>query len=96
MELKITEIAVCRVDLHKYSPAPSFQKLNTAPPGIRFTFSNMNLAVLIIVGAIGLGLIIFLVWSNIRDERAFKQQLNDDYHKTKDEEGDVDTEEQIQ
>lgn len=53
----------------------------------------MNLVVLIIVGAIGLGLIIFLVWSNIRDERAFKQQLNDDYPKSKDEEGDIDTEE---
>lgn len=53
----------------------------------------MNLAVLIIVGAIGLGLIIFLVWSNIRDERAFKRQLNHDYPKSKDEEGDTDTEE---
>ncbi|MBL7707798.1 MAG: hypothetical protein JNJ86_01950 [Chitinophagaceae bacterium] len=53
----------------------------------------MNLAVLIIVGAIGLGLIIFLVWSNIRDERAFKRQLKDDYPKSKDEEGDIDTEE---
>lgn len=62
-------------------------------PGVRFTFSNMNLAVLIIVGAIGLGLIIFLVWSNIRDERAFKRQLNDDYPKSKDEEGDIDTDE---
>jgi FtsZ-interacting cell division protein ZipA len=53
----------------------------------------MNPAVLLIVGAVGLGLIIFLVWSNIREERAFKQQLNNDYHKTKDEEGDIDTEE---
>lgn len=93
MELKITEIAVCRVDLHKYSPAPCFQKLNTASPGIRFTFSNMNMAVLIIVGAVGLGLIIFLVWSNIRDEKAFKQQLKDDYPKSKDEEADIDTDE---
>lgn len=53
----------------------------------------MNFAALLITGAIGLGLIIFLVWSNIRDEREFKQQLNDDYHKTKDEEGDIDTDE---
>jgi len=62
-------------------------------PGVRFTFNNMNLTVLLIVGAIGLGLIIFLVWSNIRDERAFKRQLKDDYPKSKDEEGDIDIDE---
>lgn len=43
----------------------------------------------------GLGLVIFLVWSNLKDERKFKQQLNDDYRKPKDNEGDVDAEEII-
>jgi FtsZ-interacting cell division protein ZipA len=52
----------------------------------------MNLTALIIAGALGLGLIIFLVWTNIKDEKKFKQQLNDDYHKPKDDEGDIDVE----
>lgn len=55
----------------------------------------MNYIVIIIVGVLGLGLIIFLIWTNIKDERKFKQQLNDDYHKPKDDEGDIDAEKVI-
>ncbi|TWI81319.1 LPXTG-motif cell wall-anchored protein [Lacibacter cauensis] len=51
----------------------------------------MNWPVLIIVGIALLLLIVFLVRRNQKDEQEFEQQLNNDYHKTKDEEGDVET-----
>ena len=50
---------------------------------------------IIIVGIILVGLIVYLVSRNAKDEKEFEQQQNNDYHKTKDEEGDVDTEERI-
>ncbi len=55
----------------------------------------MNSTVIIIVGIILVGLIVFLVRRNAKDEKEFEQQQNNDYLKTKDEEGDVDTEERI-
>ena len=35
-----------------------------------------------------LSLIIFLILRNQKDEKDFEHQINNDYHKTKDEEGD--------
>lgn len=53
----------------------------------------MNWTVIIIVGILLIALVVFLVWRNIKDEREVEAQLKNDYRKTKDEEGDTDTEE---
>jgi len=53
--------------------------------------NNMNWPVIIIVGLFLILLLVFLIRRNQKDEQEFEQQLNNDYHKTKDEEGDVET-----
>ena len=53
----------------------------------------MNWPVLIIVGIVLLVLIVFLVRRNIKDEKEFETRQNNDYHKTKDEEGDTEIDE---
>ena len=55
----------------------------------------MNWTVIIIVGIALVALIVFLVQRNVKDEKEFEQQQNNDYHKVKNEEGDVDTEEKM-
>lgn len=55
----------------------------------------MNWYVIIIVGLIIIGLLVFLVLRNRKDEKDFEQQLNQDYRHTKDAEGDVDEEEML-
>ena len=52
----------------------------------------MNWTVLIIVGVIGIVIIVFTIMRNQKDEKEFEQEINNDYHKTKDEEGDEDPE----
>ena len=56
-------------------------------------YSYMNWLLLIFFGIAVVALIIFLVVRNVKDEKQFEEQLNNDYHKTKDEEADTDTEE---
>ena len=53
----------------------------------------MNWPVMILFGIAVVALIIFLVVRNVKDEKQFEDQLKNDYHKTKDAEGDTDTEE---
>jgi len=53
----------------------------------------MNWAVLIIFGIVAVALIVFLIVRNQKDEKKFEEQINNDYHKTKDEEGDVEIDE---
>jgi LPXTG-motif cell wall-anchored protein len=55
----------------------------------------MNWPVIIIVGLLLLGLLLFLIIKNRRDQKEFERQVNSDYHKTKDEEGDADPEEKM-
>lgn len=50
----------------------------------------MNWPVLIITGILLLALVVFLIRRNMKDEEEFEHQLNNNYHKTKDDEGDVD------
>ena len=54
---------------------------------------RMNLPVLIPVGLALIALVVFLFLRNRKDEKSFEQQLNEDYHKSKDEENDIDAEE---
>jgi FtsZ-interacting cell division protein ZipA len=49
----------------------------------------MNWTVLIIFGVIALSLLIFLIVRNQKDEKIFEEEANQDYHKSKDEEGDA-------
>jgi len=51
----------------------------------------MNWPVIIIVAIAVLALLIFLVKRNMKDEKDFENQIKNDYHKTKDAEGDTDT-----
>ena len=53
----------------------------------------MNWAVLIPVGIILVALVVFLVLRNIKDEKKFEKQLNEDYHKSKEEENDAEIDE---
>lgn len=49
----------------------------------------MNWPFLVLFGLAAVALIVFLVRRNQKDEKKFEKQLNEDYHKSKDEEGDV-------
>ena len=49
----------------------------------------MNWTVLILFGIAAVALIVFLVVRNQKDEKVFEEQIKNDYHKTKDEEGDA-------
>jgi LPXTG-motif cell wall-anchored protein len=53
----------------------------------------MNWIALTLFGIAAVALIAFLVIRNRKDEKVFEDQINNDYHKTKDEEGDVETDE---
>ena len=55
----------------------------------------MNWPLLIIFGIAAIALIVFLVIRNKKDEKEFESQLKNDYHKTKDEEGDVEIDEKM-
>ncbi len=54
---------------------------------------QMNWFILIPVGAVLIALVTFLVMRNVKDEIKFEEQVNNDYHKSKEEEGDTDIEE---
>jgi low affinity Fe/Cu permease len=53
----------------------------------------MNWPLIIVLGIAAILLIVFLVMRNVKDEKEFEDQLKNDYHKTKDEEGDIDIDE---
>ena len=54
-----------------------------------FKICIMNSPVIIFIGIVAIAFIAFLVWRNVKDEKEFENQLNQDYHKSKDEEGDA-------
>ncbi len=53
----------------------------------------MNIPFLIIFGIGVIALIVFLVRRNNKDEEVFEDQMNNDFHKSKDEEGDAEIDE---
>jgi preprotein translocase subunit YajC len=53
----------------------------------------MNIPVLILIGIILLALVIFLIVRNQKDKAQLEENLNNDFPKSKDEEGDIETEE---
>ena len=50
----------------------------------------MNLPLIIIVAAVALALVVFLIIRNQKDEKNFENQLDNDYQKPRNEEGDID------
>lgn len=52
----------------------------------------MNWQILIPFGVIIIGLLAFLILRNQKDKEKYEQQLNDDYKKTKKDDGDEDME----
>lgn len=55
----------------------------------------MNWLLIIIFGIAAIVLLVWLAWRNQKDENEFENQLNNDYRKAKEEEGDTDTEEVV-
>lgn len=51
----------------------------------------MNWPVLIIFGLLVFALIVFLVVRNQQDKKKLEEKLNNDFHRSKDEEGDAET-----
>ncbi len=49
----------------------------------------MNWPFLVLFGLAAVALIVFLVKRNQKDEKKFEKQLNEDFRKSKDEEGDA-------
>ena len=50
----------------------------------------MNWPAIIVVALLLIALVLFLILKNIRDEKEFEQQINQDYHKSKGAEGEAD------
>jgi len=50
----------------------------------------MNIPVLILVGIVLVGLVIFLVLRNQKDKKQLEEKLNNDFHKSKEEDIDID------
>ena len=49
----------------------------------------MNWLIIIIVGILGIALIAFLIIRNKKDKKEFETKMNNDYTKTRNEEGDI-------
>ena len=52
----------------------------------------MNILLLIFFGIAAVGLVVFLVRLNNKDEKVFEEEMNKDFPKSKEEEGDGDIE----
>lgn len=55
----------------------------------------MNWPLILIVGIVALALIFFLVRQNMKDEKNFENQIENDYHKPRDEKGDIEIDEKM-
>jgi hypothetical protein len=53
----------------------------------------MNWPVIIGVGILLIALVVFLIRRNMKDEEEFEHQVKEDYHKPKNDEGDVEIDE---
>lgn len=55
----------------------------------------MNIPVLIVVGIVLVSLVIFLIIRNQKDKAQLEEKLNNDFHKSKEEEDDIEIDEVI-
>ena len=56
----------------------------------------MDWSLIIIVGIAALALVIFLFVRNLKDEKKFEKQIENDYQKSRSEEGDIEIDEKKQ
>jgi large-conductance mechanosensitive channel len=49
----------------------------------------MNWVTIAIIGFLALAFIVVLVIRNLKDEKQFEENINEDYHKPRNEEGDI-------
>lgn len=56
----------------------------------------MDWSIIIIIGLAVAGLLSFFIIRNRQDERMFRNQLNNDYRKPKEDEGDMEADEIVQ
>jgi hypothetical protein len=55
----------------------------------------MNWPILVVFGIAAIALMVFLVRRNIKDEKELEEKIKQDYHKSKDEEGDVEIDQKL-
>ena len=55
----------------------------------------MNWTIIILVGVPALALVGYLTWQNLRDEKKFEHQVENDYHKPKHDDSDVGTDQKM-
>lgn len=55
----------------------------------------MNWTFIVFFGIAVIALIVFLIVRNNKDEKVFEDQLNNDFHKSKEEEGDAEIDEKM-
>ena len=55
----------------------------------------MNWTIVILIGIPALIVVGFLTWQNLKDEKQFENQLDKDYHKPRNEEGDIEVDEKM-
>ena len=55
----------------------------------------MSWTLIILIGIPALILVGLLTWQNFRDEKKFENQLGNDYHKLRNEEGDIETDQKM-
>lgn len=55
----------------------------------------LNWLILILFGIAVIALLVFVIKRNQKDKKEFEHQLNEDFYKSKDEEGDIDSEEKM-
>ncbi len=53
----------------------------------------MNIPVIILIGVLLVGLVVFLIIKNQKDKVNLEEKLNNDFPKSKPEEGDIETDE---
>ena len=55
----------------------------------------MNWPILVVFGIAAIVLIVFLVRRNIKDEKELEEKIKQDYHKSRDEEGDAEIDQKL-
>ena len=55
----------------------------------------MKLLITVIGSILVLLLLVFVIWKNQKDKQQYEQQLKDDFHKSKDEEGDAEPDDRL-
>ena len=55
----------------------------------------MNYTVIVIVGILVIGLVVFTIVRNLKDKKELEEEMNNDYQESNDQKGDFDEEEDL-